>query len=141
MDLDLRSRLSPHGGVTLNRGGSWLGYWGHRTDKGKAPNQADAMSWLTRVDVAEARKAREEARRRADRDKVFDDKRAERGRDWTPKYEQPTEAQSKAFAQKLAANVKRGMAEQKARDEWETTAATPEEHAEAAARLRKVLGT
>jgi hypothetical protein len=106
-------------GVTLNRGGSWLGYWGHRVDKGKAPNQADALSWLTRVDVAEARKAREEARRRDDSDQkrtaAFVAQRS--GPEVKPQNSR------KAFAE---------------RDEWERTAGPPDP--ETAARMRALLG-
>lgn len=91
-------------GVTLNRGGAWLGYWGHRTDKGRPVNQADALSWLTRVDVPALRKEREDARHRADRDKAFDAKRRF-AKDGPEKPPPPTKAQSEAFANELAARL------------------------------------
>ncbi len=86
---------------------AWLRYDGHRATKGIEPTAKDAQYWLTSVMIAERRKAREDARHRADRDKQFDDKRRF-AKDGPEKPPPPTREQSQSFARELAARVTAG---------------------------------
>ena len=95
-------------GETIERPRAWLRYHGHRTspDSRKAMSQADAQYWLTTVDVAEARRTREQAHRDRERDASFKarfDKPP--GAVAHEALQPPTAAQSKAFAEQLAARV------------------------------------
>jgi hypothetical protein len=87
-------------GVDIPRGEAWLRYAGHRGDKRRPPERGHAVYWLTTVVVKEAREARDNARRQADRDAKFD-----RARGGPPEPVRETPEQSAKFAAELAARV------------------------------------
>lgn len=105
-------------GVQLPVAESWLRYDGHREGKGLARTPKDAQYWLTTVMVPEVR----ETKRRDDRD-------GER---------------TKAFVQQRSGPEVKPLPSVmplvRERERWEREAATPEQSAEAAANLRRLLG-
>lgn len=105
-------------GVRLPVAEAWLRYDGHRANKSIAPTQRDAQYWLTTVMVPEAREVARRDARDGERTKAFVAQRS--GPEVKPL---PSDAP-----------VRRAQAE------WERTAAAPEEQAEAARRLQRMLG-
>lgn len=89
-------------GVSLNRGMSWLRYYGHRATTGKRIAKPDAVYWLTTVDVREAQKDREERRRHAERDAKF---AARAGPAVGVEPEAPTPEEARANAERLAERI------------------------------------
>lgn len=109
-------------GEKLPPGEAWLRYDGHRAGKGIEPTAKDAQYWLTTVMVPELRKARDETARRNARD-------GERTAAFVRERHGPEVKPLPSVAPLM-----------RERDEWERTAASPEEQAAAAANLSKLLG-
>lgn len=105
-------------GVSLPVAESWLRYDGHREGKGLARTPKDAQYWLTTVMVPEAR----EVLRRSSAD-----------RERTAAFVQQRSGPEVKPLPSVTPLVRE-------RERWEREAATPEQSAEAAANLRKLLG-
>jgi hypothetical protein len=97
-------------GETIAPGEAWLRYAGHRAGKNLPANREDALYWLTTVMVPEARKARAEARRQAERDAKYDRARAGPGTTTEPIVESREEREARA------AEIERQTRERKARE-------------------------
>jgi hypothetical protein len=109
-------------GEKLPAGEAWLRYDGHRAGKGIEPTAKDAQYWLTTVMVPELRKARDETARR----NASDEKR-------TAAFVRERHGPEVKPLPSVAPLMRE-------RDEWERTAASPEEQAAMAANLSKLLG-
>ncbi len=102
-------------GETIDRPAAWLGYYGHRAspESAKGMSRPDALYWLTKVDVRDAKKDRQAAADKRAREAKWDrDRERQRGPAPGDPPPKPTAAESKAFADELA----RRMAERKARE-------------------------
>ncbi len=68
-------------GETLNRPVAWLGYYGHRAspESAKGMSQPDALYWLTKVDIRDARKDRQAAADKREREARWDKERQKPG--------------------------------------------------------------
>ena len=118
--LGVIDTIAMNTGETLEPGTSWLRYAGHRASKDppKPTSPPDASYWLTTVMVPELREIRRREVRDSERMEVF--RRDRNGPEVKP-----------------LPSVAPLMRE---REEWERTAASPEDQAVAAANLQKLLG-
>jgi len=100
-------------GEVLRIGDSWLRYFGHRRNKGIAPNQQDAVYWLTTVMIPEARKERRAESDKRDRDAKFDRERAAKNGETPAPYhavvrtKPPKDAEPAASPEQAAAAAKK----------------------------------
>jgi hypothetical protein len=109
-------------GEELPAAAAWLRYDGHRAGKGIEPTRKDALYWLTTVMVREQKDAREEAHRRNARD-------GERTKAIVRERHGPEVKPLPSVAPLM-----------REREKWAQEAASPQQSAEAAANLRKLLG-
>lgn len=109
-------------GERLHAGTAWLRYRGHRSKKGEPMSQHDAEYWLTTVMVKENKSERDEAHRRNERD-------GERTKAIVRERHGPEVKPLPSVAPLI-----------REREKWAQEAATPQQSAEAAANLRKLLG-
>ena len=97
-------------GETINRAAAWLGYSGHRRDKGKAMSPGDAQQFLIRVDVKEARQERQRAQVTRDISKQRDEARAPKPEPvWRPPADDANAATPEQHRQ-FAAELQRRLA-------------------------------
>jgi len=109
-------------GEKIPSGEAWLRYDGHRAGKGIEPTRKDALYWLTTVMVRELKSAREEAHRRDARD-------GDRTKAIVRERHGPEVKPLPSVAPLM-----------REREKWAQEAASPQQSAEAAANLRKLLG-